>query len=337
VCANNKVYNPVVENCVPAGGSGDINCTNPHIDGDYCAACAPGYELSFETGACVSLCADKYTWNEEDQTCYPSCNPGYVYNKVIEKCVAATCVANCSDDCPNGYCAGCLSGYYLSYDDGTCPSCSSKWPSCGTCSYNKSKGVRQLRCTSCADGYVQCRDLCNDKEEDYVQNGGLWCYPQCTNKSLTHCEICDGNTCMQCAEGYVVVDKQCVLENSVCPPGKYKQAGVCKLCPAGTYQPNYGATSCTPCPLGTYQPNSGATSSSACLSCAAGYYTPRDLQGGNWTGAAQCTACPEGCSACNNAIGQVECTACFGGYHIPVGGRLCIGGQGDDEIGIEGR
>jgi hypothetical protein len=55
-----------------------------------------------------------------------------------------------------------------------------------------------------------------------------------------------------------------------CPPGysaSSTAAGVCDLCPAGTYS---GATYCTMCPVSASYSRTGSTSAAACVSCATG-------------------------------------------------------------------
>lgn len=55
-----------------------------------------------------------------------------------------------------------------------------------------------------------------------------------------------------------------------CLTGEYNNAGVCTLCPAGTYSTSYNVTSCTPCAAGTYSTTVGASASTFCLACPTG-------------------------------------------------------------------
>ena len=66
-----------------------------------------------------------------------------------------------------------------------------------------------------------------------------------------------------------------------CDAGFISKDGYCWSCPAGTYQPGLGASSCSKCPLGEY---SARLAAAACLQCRHGKTTAR-------TGATSPSAC----------------------------------------------
>ena len=72
---------------------------------------------------------------------------------------------------------------------------------------------------------------------------------------------------LKCSEGF---DKSCNL----CGKGSYSNAGVCELCPEGTFSQTYGSSNidqCIPCPYGTFSSNKGSVN---CLDCKSSYYCP---------------------------------------------------------------
>lgn len=87
----------------------------------------------------------------------------------------------------------------------------------------------------------------------------------------------------------------------------------CSGCPAGTYQPERGQSSCVPCAFGSYS----LSSSSACTACAPGRFNGnpslpcQNAPAGTYCpkyGMASCLACPPGTYSASD--GAVECTPC---------------------------
>jgi hypothetical protein len=119
----------------------------------------------------------------------------------------------------------------------------------------------------------------------------------------------------------------------ICPAGSACQNGIRTICPAETYQPSEGQTSCLPCPANTYQASSGQTSCQPC-NLAPGYY------GQTVGGVATCTRCVctgrgqvyVSCPAGSQALGCPPCTGGDSdtGYTCPVGMQpsvVCDGTQ----------
>lgn len=104
-----------------------------------------------------------------------------------------------------------------------------------------------------------------------------------------------------------------------CQPGSYlvnpNVAGVCGICPPGSFSNTPNANTCTDCPVGTY---ASASNSTLCQNCSAGSYAPiarstqcRDCARGsavNITGQSFCSVCNPGTDAVD--IGQENCDLC---------------------------
>ena len=183
-------------------------------------------------------------------------------------------------------------------------------------------------CLSCAktcpDGQCQDSTNCTCKE--------------CPASEYPNCIKFTNSACIQCKNGYRLVDSTCIA----CPNGKYSDNGKeCKYCEAG-YWPNDDKTACVECPKGyicnqdTKVKCSGTTApkieenlggvlgkSHICAPCPAGSYCVDGIE----------TKCPEGtysqgnksqCSTCPDneypTEDQSTCTTCPTGYY-------CSGGQ----------
>jgi len=59
-----------------------------------------------------------------------------------------------------------------------------------------------------------------------------------------------------------------------CPVGQHFLSGQCQNCPPGQYKDLATIDVCNLCPAGTYNPNAGATNASACKVCPSGKYCP---------------------------------------------------------------
>eukprot|EP00878_Enallax_costatus_P036234 GHUV01040628.1.p2 GENE.GHUV01040628.1~~GHUV01040628.1.p2 ORF type:complete len:159 (-),score=14.77 GHUV01040628.1:14-490(-) len=92
--------------------------------------------------------------------------------------------------------------------------------------------------------------------------------------------------------------------HAVAPPGSYIERGVGKLCPKGTYQPDYNTmTFCYGCPVGLTTPSEGHNASMACQLAIKGYHTvnttaaepcPQGTYNDQEAAVTQCTVCPFG-------------------------------------------
>ena len=160
----NSGYRKSGKTCV--ANCSDVVCKSGSIkvssaSGCCCEACPVGSRPSSSGTACESNCtgvvckSSNYTKIANSSGCCceeqkTTCPDTMVFNPTIGKCVQAVCPMNCNpaDMCMNG-CGGCVSGYYLSYQNGMCPSCSSAIPNCTACT-SSALGVT---CTACESGY----------------------------------------------------------------------------------------------------------------------------------------------------------------------------------------
>lgn len=102
-----------------------------------------------------------------------------------------------------------------------------------------------------------------------------------------------------------------------CPAGKIPNGNKCKNCPAGTFNPDQGATRCQSCPSGKTS-NAGATSCHFINKCPAGTYMERA------TGV--CHLCP--INTFSNRAGRTSCTNCPSGTHTTTTGSThCVPNQ----------
>jgi hypothetical protein len=130
-----------------------------------------------------------------------------------------------------------------------------------------------------------------------------------------------------------------------CLPGEYNDAGVCRLCPSGSWSANHNSTSCNLCPPNTFLSISGATEDlcapctspltssegshscscrpgtelqlDACVPCTYGTYKEVFAN-------SSCSACPPG--TYSNAVGANSsnvCVSCELGASSPPGARNC--------------
>jgi hypothetical protein len=140
------------------------------------------------------------------------------------------------------------------------------------------------------------------------------------------------DACEDCPRGHYCVRR---ISADPCPPGYYcppKTGADLRLCPAGTYNPDYGIyeeDQCTQCDPGKYCQYPGQDNVTG--DCAAGYYcksgVDTDQPSGSHTGeggicpiGSYCppgTAVPLGCPAgrYTNVEQQSECTECKKGYY----------------------
>lgn len=161
----NAGYRKSGKTCV--ANCSDVICKPGNIkvssaNGCCCEACPSGSRPTSSGTACESNCtgvickSSNYTKISNSQGCCceeqnnTTCPDMMVFNPAIGKCVQMVCPSNCNptDMCMTG-CSGCRPGYYLSYHNGMCPSCSSAIANCTACTSSAS-GVT---CTACESGY----------------------------------------------------------------------------------------------------------------------------------------------------------------------------------------
>ena len=123
----------------------------------------------------------------------------------------------------------------------------------------------------------------------------------CADKIGAGCEMCDGNTCLQCASGYKLSNGKCVVDCS-------KFGANCTACTT---------SACTACKSGykvsggkcvvncsKFGANCTACTTSACTACSSGY----KVSGG--TCVVDCSRFGSTCASCTTSA----CTGCSSGY-----------------------
>ena len=216
-------------------------------------------------------------------------------------CLSCPAGAYCPTDSMSTY-TTCTAGYYCvsgSYVQAPCPA--------GT--YSTSSGVQSKdECTACDAGY-------------YCQYYGL----------LATTSQCDAG--YYCTE-YAFTNQpwiESALQYGRCPQGYYCTAGTTSgtACPAGTYNPSYGAESlsgCVSCPAGYACPNTATVTYS--IQCRRGYYcgagsTSYDPSAGICDAGYMCplgSAVEQKCAAGTyiTTTGGYTCSTCPPGYFCPI-------------------
>ncbi|KCV71600.1 TKL protein kinase [Fonticula alba] len=282
-----------VEACPEGHWSSGGLCT---VCGDGCQACSEAskcdrcQEQHFAdgNGACRQ-CGDMCASCSGPQTC-DACLPGGYFLSPDAQ-VASPCVGVCPEgrfaDAVSGRCASCPT------ECGTCVSaveCDSCAPGhgwiprsaveCSACPEKCDSCARSTACDTCAEGFFVtstggCAATCPAGAFADVATG------RCAPCDAT-CSRCEGaSACSTCEEPLVFLgaigQSLCV---GVCPAGLFAEAGRCMECHA----------SCDLC--------TGAAN--RCQACAPGFRWADGAPGAGGSG--MCTACPDGCRACDRDI-----------------------------------
>jgi len=181
-------------------------------------------------------------------------------------------------------------------------------PRCTRCPAGKRQAATGTACIPCIPGeYVKFQGL-------FDPEGCLPCLPGSFNPTS------GATRCTPCAPA-TYSSNLGASACSACPPGGFcPVAGAAALsltflpCPAGTYNPDMGAstnTSCLSCPAGTANPVPQSTAASACKACLPGSYAAQN-------GTSICDLCPAG--TFTSMSGSTTCRPCTPGY-------LCIEGS----------
>ena len=240
--------------------------------------CDAGYEL--RNGTCVACAAGFYKAQPGNAPLCSPCPLGtYAQNNASMNCTS--CEENSFQDvtgqteckpCRNhsvsaGGSTGaldceCLEGYYY------CAGCQQCKP-CHTGFYKESIG--NVACVSCDAGF----------STDLGGSNGSEACELCPANSYIHTDVEGNRVCTSCPANSTSPNASEGLLACVCQAGFTISNGNCELCAIGTYKPGTGSDPCTVCPDGyiglvdswgteAYNP---VDISSACLQCAANYYT----------------------------------------------------------------
>ncbi|XP_067350736.1 proprotein convertase subtilisin/kexin type 6 isoform X2 [Channa argus] len=222
---------------------GDQGCDGP--DADHCLNCVHFSLGSLKSGRnCVSHCPLGHyedIGSHRCRRCFKGC----------EKCVAQSARE----------CLSCRRGLYLNTLNSSCVN---------TCPPGYFGDESQKRCLKCHHTCTRCltfANRCSACREGYSL-AGMTCVPQCINGTFFHleemtcsqchpsCRTCTGPSkeeCIQCAEGYLQQEWQCV---QACAPGYYsaEAAGVphkmCHRCEGNCLSCSDPGTTCTKCKEG---------------------------------------------------------------------------------------
>ncbi len=316
-CAGGK-YNPTV------GAQTSVSCLTCPV-GNYCpsgasepVACPPGYYCS----------AGSTTYSAG-----LACNAG-TYSSTAPIASQGDCIT-----CPAG--SYCLAG---AISPTMCPP--------GTYNPNTAS-TTSAACVQCTSTKA-CPKYGNIKDNGVPCPPGYYCpagttyptqYPCAAGTYSDSYDAPDSSTCLTCPAGWVCLQGTNMYTNPMtkCPQGYFCPSGTTTAtqnpCTAGTYQPNYGATSSADCmykcPSGSYCPAGSAAPAGV---CADGYYCPEGSSvatqnpcpagtystGTGLQSSAECVICPAGyyCAAGSTAAGV---KACLAGTYNPSTGKSVVG------------
>ena len=232
-----NAYSVAKDAKLASGGSAEINtkkecdasCTTCDTTTGQCTGCSDGKRP--DGNRCVDncyniTCKSGYTTEVSSDSCCcvssSPCGAMQVYNEVIGKCVKAVCPVGCTSGmCSAGYCSKCDTGYYLSYDTGMCPTCSSAIANCAICS----SSALGPTCTKCNSGYTLSGGKCV---------AAITCPSNCSTCSSS-------STCTKCSSGYYLSSGSCVscpanatcsgTSSFSCKSGYERYNNTCKISP----------------------------------------------------------------------------------------------------------
>ncbi|KAH0576139.1 Cysteine-rich membrane protein 2 [Spironucleus salmonicida] len=288
------------------------NCTSAVA----CTACQDGF--SVEGGKCVTcedanckICsADKNICNTCKTSykivggkCERECNPGDAVCATNQICLGTckTCSINCTSCEGNvNNCKSCTPGFAL--DGSSCTACSA---GCADCTGNKNV------CNLCKDGYFGINGACQSCEMNTTAqcecSGAANC-ATCTIAKSGTCGTCiagykmsASNTCTECADGYLMVDRVCTKCEKSCKIC-YESIEKCSIC-ADSYTMSIKQTcekDCTP----------ALTNGKACIGgkaveCDDDY---EQITACKCEGAVNCQECKDG--------NMSTCESCMPGYKL---------------------
>lgn len=208
---------PCHEDCIECTGSSSKDCLSCKAENTYlknsACECKPGFTSVTSNPLLCSPCStpcetcfglDEYsclTCNDSNSvlinnTC--SCISGFYLNSTQLKCEA--CSAGCSKCNNNTLCLECDSLYYIE-ENSQCSLCHSD---CKTCN-----GRSNYNCFTCLDSSITPSTepgACKCAEGEYLyKKSPLKCL-KCTNNCLS----CNETDCLQCFEGFSMLDSKCI-------------------------------------------------------------------------------------------------------------------------------
>ncbi|XP_029944497.1 proprotein convertase subtilisin/kexin type 6 [Salarias fasciatus] len=219
---------------------GERGCDGP--DAEHCLSC-----VHFSLGSLRS-----------GRACVSHCPPGHYEDAASRRC--KRCYKGC-EKCSGpsaGDCLSCRRGFYLNTLNSSCTD---------ICPPGCFADEDQRQCLKCQDGCRTClrlADRCTACRGGYSL-AGMTCVPECTDGTFVRledmtcsrchssCKTCTGpgrEECIQCAEGFLQQEWQCV---QACTPGFYSAEAegvphrICQRCEENCLNCSGPGTSCTQC------------------------------------------------------------------------------------------
>lgn len=279
-----------------------------------CTSCSSTYYLVNTTClTCSSYMANCSTCTFNASFKCTGCKSGWLLNSAGQCPLCSSIYPNCKF-CSASECTDCAAGYYT-LDNRQC------LQNCLVSNCKQCVTKDNSKCITCGAGYVLSGSSCVMQTctaplsfngvacvcpfQSYYQSSGNTCQP-CSD---SFCEICESNQCSSCLDGYFLQNNaSCVKCISNCE--SCIASNTCLLCTEGFY---FSQTACVQYSqavlggIGVLQNNNlyqlcglgcAICTSSACLSCAPGYF----LNGSS------CSFCPSDCKICTTSSTIVTTT-----------------------------
>ncbi|KAH0576091.1 Cysteine-rich membrane protein 2 [Spironucleus salmonicida] len=305
------------------------NCTSA----DTCTACQDGF--SVDGNKCVTCEDTNCKICSANKNVCTKCNTGYltVDGKCERQCyqgqsvcatnqICLTTCKTCSENCMTcegsiASCTSCAPGFTL--DRSSCAACST---GCADCTGNKNV------CNLCKDGYFGISGVCAPCKQNATAqcecSGAANC-ATCNNAKSGTCGTCiagykmsASNTCTECADGYLMVDRVCTKCEKSCKIC-YESIDKCSSC-ADSYTMSIKQTCEKDCT--TVLTNGKACVGGKVVECDDDYD--------------QITACKCGaavnCQECNER-NMNTCESCMPGYKL-IGGSCGQCAVGATTVGL---
>lgn len=266
-------------------GAGKYLTTAGATTESSCVACAAG-KYSTTVGAsvtatCLDCAAGKYltTTGAAAESACVACAAG-TYSAATGATALGACVACPANSQPaTASAAGsCLCNAGFRLDAGACAACP-------VATFKEAVGNSSESGAGCAllSGCCACGANETTLSTGSVHSDACVCQRGYENLGCAPCAVGyykaeeNDEACQACPAGSTTVsERSVVLADCVAAPGFFKPSGVgqhsvgFQQCPACSYTPALGLTSCTPCPAGSTSP-AGATSESQCVCSLAGW------------------------------------------------------------------
>ena len=263
-------YNLINGSCIYSCPIENCNFCNPDRT---CGSCANDTVPSLQGTSCIACSVDGCSKCLSSNAC-SLCNDGLILSGNGSAAVCITCqIENCVQCSANNTCAMCAGSFKL--QNNTCSLCA---PPCMTCNVDGS-------CLTCLPPFspvtLSTGQRCFTCQIDFCSS--------CSSANATTCTTCQDNYQFNSTSG--ACEATCADTCKTCCPNCLGNDGhLCSACIDRYYLQPSNST-CSRCPGAPQCITCDPQNPDTCTACSSGFF----LSSGS------CTACPTGCSQCDNA------------------------------------